>query len=243
MEYILDDKRMPKLNLFYYGRDYSHCGSCWSPSDEEIHMLFTNLTLEDMKLKLKEYLESITRKKYGLTSFDFDSFLKWVAEEAEMFEEEDGTPYLQYHALYFEMEGKTYPPDFDSYYNKMFGIEWDVETSLDPSKVLDSDFWTYCCTRFSEIKKEREEAKKKAQELEDKAWKLVHNYKKEREEYLHLVEMKKKLGGTKKIPLPKKPSFKEYEDSLSTSQKCLMEVMGERHKLGHEIKKIKEDVL
>ena len=149
MEYILNEQRMPKMNLFYYGRDRSHCGGCWEPSDEELFMLFTNLTLEEMKEKLKQYLERITSKTWGLTSFDFDSFLKWVAEEAEMFEEDDGTPYLQYTALYFEMEGKSYAPDLDSDYNKMFGVEWDVESSLDPSKVLDSDFWSSCCDRFN----------------------------------------------------------------------------------------------
>ena len=231
------------MNLYYFGRDRSHGGSCWEPSDEELFMLFTSLTLEEMKVKLKEYLDSITRKTYGLTRFEFESFLKWVAEEAEIFEENDGTPYLQYTALYFELEGKTYPPELDRDYNKMFGLEWDVESSLDPSKVLDPDFWKHCCDRFSEIKKERDEKKKIKQEIENRAWDLVKKYTKEREEYLHLIEMKKKLKGTKKIPLPKKPSFKEWEDSLSTPEKCLMEVMGERHKLGHEIKKIKEDVL
>ena len=243
MEYLYNEQRFRKMNLFWYGIDRSHCGSCWTSDDEELHMLFTDLTLDEMKQKLQEYLDKITQKTWGLTEFKFDNYLRWVAEQAELYEEDDGTPYLDYKAMYFEINGKCYAPDLDSEYNRMFDVSWDTETSLDPVKVLDEGLWASYCEKFEEIKKFRAEKKKKDEEITNRAWDLVRKYQKERKEYLHLMDMKNRLGGTKKIPLPKKPSFKEWEDNLTASMKALIKVMGERHLLGHAIQEIKDDIL
>ena len=44
-----------KLHFYYFGIDRSHCGSCWERSDEELHLIITDLEENKIKEKFGKY--------------------------------------------------------------------------------------------------------------------------------------------------------------------------------------------
>jgi hypothetical protein len=207
MEFLFKELRHNKLNVFYYGIDRSHCSSCRESSDEEIHTLVTSLTLEDMILKLKEYLQKESKFE---EKFSYEKFLIWVNNQAELYQEDNGTSCLEYLSLLFDVTGRSYSIDFINNNSKIINMEYDCEKSLDTSKILEVDFWLECLTKFKENKDNRIAKEKLKEELERKAWELVKSYNKELNEYKNLKKLKKQLGGTVKLKSPEKPNFNFY---------------------------------
>jgi hypothetical protein len=208
MEFILDEKKVNQFNVFYYGENNSHCGSCWESSDEEVYVLISTMSLDELGIKMKDYLE---RKKSSLERFTYPSFLEWVCSDSVLYEEEDDTPVVAHICMYFTQEGRSYAPSFDSHYNPLMSYnEYDISEKLIPSEVLDSEFWEECLKTFSDKKDKRLAQEKELEELEEKTWTKVRKYSDDLEEYKKLLAMKRKVGGTKKISRPKKPDVKEY---------------------------------
>jgi hypothetical protein len=207
MEFILNNTRQNKLNIFYFGIDKSHCSSCWESSDEEIYTLITSLSLDDMITKLKEYLEKESKFE---ERFSYEKFLLWVNKEAELYQENDGTSCIEYFSIFFDLTGRSYSIDFINNNSKIIGMEYNCEEDLSPNKVLESDFWLDCSKKFEENKIRRIQKEELKRQIEDKAWELVKGYNKELENYNHLKKLKKQLGGTAKLARPQKPNFNFY---------------------------------
>lgn len=207
MEFILNNMRQKKLNIYYYALDIAHCSSCRERDDEQLYTLITSLSLDEMISKLKEYLEKETKFE---EKFSYEKFLIWINTQAELYQEDDGSSYLDYFSIFFDLTGRSYSIDFINNNSKIIASEYDCEKYLCPDKVLEYDFWLDCLKKFEENKLRRLEKEEFKRKQDEKAWSLVKNYNKELEEYSKLKEMKKKLGGTVELIKPKKPDFNFY---------------------------------
>ena len=96
---------MQKFNIYYYGEDRSHCGSCWEKDDENVYVLLTTLTLEEMKDKLSEYC---WMQSFGWSGYS--EFFSSVLEDA--LDEDDNTIYP---CLLFEVAGTSWCPDINGH--------------------------------------------------------------------------------------------------------------------------------
>lgn len=195
------------LNLFYTGYDSSHCGSCWEPSDEELTVLITDLTLDKIKEEFVNYTwEELTFEE----NYSSEKFLKWLKDKSY---DHDNNKQI-FFSLYFEMEGRTYPPDFEGSFTDL--TEWDIDSCLKPEEVLGKKDWKWIQNSMAEQKQKRIENEKKRKEKKEAEEAKKADYREKLSEYNEFQKLKKKWDGKGK---PKDPTYKTPAQKEKEAQK------------------------
>jgi len=171
---------MKRFNMFYYGEDISHCGSCRESHDVTLWALFTTLSLKDMEKKFVEYILDSSEKWDG-----YGAFLEEVTRAGS---DEDGN--MVYPCIFFEEHGSEFPPDIDL--SNIVEEEYDLERYLIPEEIFGKKDWKDIQDRWKKIKKERLEREVKLEKEETKKLKEELKKKKEKEEYNQYKKLKKK---------------------------------------------------
>jgi len=194
---------MNKFNIYYYGEDRSHCDSCWERDDEDITILITTLSLEEMKEKLNEYCDFLFDEK-----FKYASFLESVASEGYDPDEEK----IVYPCIFFEQSGTSYCPDF--YKSNCIEEEYDVEKYLNPEKEVSN--WKDLVKEWAEREEEKKKRDEENRKRKEKNAEKQRKYREKKKEYEDYLKLKTKWEGSKE---PEEP----IED-LTAFEKILKEV-------------------
>lgn len=193
-----------KMNVYYYGEDRGHCGSCRERSDEDVKVLITTLTLEEMIEKLQDYCYIWVEEKFSYTEF-----LERTSSNGD-----DGDDLIHYPTILFDVSGTSYCPEFH-YSSNAIGESYDVEECLNPSKIMKD--WGELQVKWKKniadnIKREEDRLAKK--EKEKKKKKKIEDNQKEYDEYL---DLSKKWDG-KDSPddyIPTKEDLKNLDKFLN----------------------------
>jgi len=180
-----------KLNIYYYGEDRSHCGSCWEQSDEDLILIATSLTLDEIKEKHIKYCERLTS---AWTRRSIPDFLESLSEESYDFENKKVFPLLK-----LKVEGTSYCPYICG---SIAGEEYDLTCVLDPQKDVPN--WKELQKKWDVLENERIAAqkieKKKEEEKKKKKNKLAKIKKKklaEKKEFERYLKLKTKWENKK----------------------------------------------
>lgn len=141
-----------KMNVYYYGEDRSHCSSCWERGDEDVKVLLTTLTLEEMIEQLYSYCSFWVDEK-----FSYSEFLERVASNGD-----DGSDNILYPTILFEISGTSYCPEFH-YTSSAVGESYNVSEVLNPAKIISG--WEDLKVKWSNYSIEKK--KKEEKRLED----------------------------------------------------------------------------
>ncbi|MDB4330160.1 hypothetical protein N9948_00335 [bacterium] len=197
---------MEDLYVYYYGSDRSHCGSCWEADDEELVVMITDIWPE----KMKEHFTSFvyTELMHWKEKYNPVDFLKDVRSYADGDHEHiDKKP--EHFCIYFEMNGRTYPPDFEGYYIKE---EHDVEKLIVPEELLGKKEWDEVLQSLVEVKEKRIENEKKKEEKRVAKAKKKKEYDDKLKEFNEFQKLKEKWDGKEmpEKPLVKKNKFEKF---------------------------------
>ena len=195
---------MEKFNIYYYGEDRSHCSSCWSSDDEDILIMITPLTLEEMILHLNIFCNVIVQEK-----FTYEEFLEYIAEEANDLEDN-----INFPCIFYKHTGRKYLPEVYEYSNCIENT-YDIEEYLNPVKIVEN--WKILSKQWEDKKEKRKKWEKEKKEKEQKERKQKELIEKEQKEYAAFLKMKKKWEGKKK---PKIPTHKKEAETASQSMKA-----------------------
>jgi len=210
---------MSKFNMYYYGEDRSHCGSCWERDDEDTQVLLTPLTLDEMKEKLKEYCRLNLSGNWG----SFGGFFDYVVSESE--EDDDELDELNYPCIRFEITGSSYAPDMSG--SSISYVEYDVTKHLNPEEVVED--WKKLNEKWEEAAKKKREREIAEKERKEKNAERQRKYRAKKKEFEDYQKLKEKWEG-KKIPEePKddpKPKIKIDPKKLSEFAKFLEKARG-----------------
>ena len=195
--------------MFYYGEDRSHCGSCWERSDEEVHVMLTDLSEEEVKEKFSQYIyeELWDSEKYSPLNF-----LKWLHNDRSS--DIEGKSKI---SIMFEWEGSSYAPTLAE--NSTIQAEWDIKVFIKPEEILGSDEWKNILISMEENKQKRikrEEENKKAKEIKDRE---QAEYEKKLKAYNDYMRLKKEFEVATKPIKPKAPPKSEFQKILEKIKK------------------------
>ena len=180
---------MKKFNIFWYGEDNSHCGSCWEPSDETVGILITTKTFEEIKEEFIKYLNSDIEK---ISYFDF---IKTTSYEDS--------------CISFEKSGSSYCPDI--YGGSSLGDTYNISETLSPEKILSEKE----CKNIQDSMKtrinNRIEKEKEKEEEQKRIEKEKLDYEKKLKKYNDYLALKEKVNNFNKIEIPEKPELPKQE--------------------------------
>lgn len=187
-----------KLHFYYFGIDRSHCGSCWERSDEELHLLITNLEEDKIKEKFEKFCwdDLIFEEELNIVKF-----MKWLNVNSSE----------EYISSYMEISGTSYCPHIEA--EGSYGSENDLSSLIKP-EVLLGDNWSYFKESMEKNKNDRIEREKKRKEEQEKKEKEEREYKQKLEEYNAYIQMKEKWEGLDKPKKPRKPKKTKFEKFL-----------------------------
>jgi hypothetical protein len=192
-----------KMHYYYFGIDRSHCGSCWERSDEELHLIITNLEEQNIKEKFEKFCwDELTFDE----ELSIPKFMRWLNTNS-------GEDYL---STYMELSGTSYCPNIS--YKGSYGSENDMATLINP-EILLGDLWNYFKEMMKKNKSDRIERERKSKEEREKREKEEREYKQKLEEYNSYIKMKEKWDGLEKPKKSKKPKKTKFEKILENFRK------------------------
>lgn len=200
---------MKKINIFHVSQDRSHCSSCRERSDEEIFILMTDLSVDELKEKFKQfYFDEL----FGKENYEPEDFMKWIDDES--FDSDKDS--LNYISILYEMDGTTYPPDT---YSQSVGEQWDLTKVIIPEEILGKEDWEGISKFWEETKASRLKRDQEKKVEQDKKDKKKAEYDRKMREYNSYLEMKTKFEGTNPIKKPKAPPKTKFEKILEQVRK------------------------
>jgi len=184
---------MNKFNMYYYGEDRSHCGSCWERGDEDTQILLTTLALDEMKEKLREYCKLNLSGNWG----SYGGFFDHVVSESEDYDEE-----IHYPCIRFEITGSSYAPDMSG--SAISYTEYNVTKHLNPEEVVED--WKKLNEKWEEAAKKKRERELAEQLRKEKNAEKQRKYRAKKKEFEDYNKLKEKWEGKK---IPKEPKYEE----------------------------------
>jgi hypothetical protein len=201
---------MKKLSVYYSGEDRSHCGSCWSKSDEEVDILFLDLDSD----KVKElFIDFSYSELYMEENYCSRRFLKWIHEKS--WNEEDDIE--NYFSLFFTIDGTSYCPNMLG--NRSVLEEWDINALIKPSDILGKDSWDDIQKKFKDNIRYRLDCEIKNKQEREKKEKEKLDYEQKLFEYNNYIKLKDTWEGKEKPKKPKSPPKSEFEKILDKIRK------------------------